>query len=91
MNSVADAATDRLRRAVPPARSSSSAKTGCCSISSGIRTTRSRVQFEDQFGIGWQNARHAVGLVYMHYSNGGFDKPNHGIDLVLFSYSLTLD
>jgi lipid A 3-O-deacylase len=43
-------------------------------------------QFEDQLGIGWQWDRHELGLVYMHYSNAGIEKPNQGIDMILLSY-----
>lgn len=55
------------------------------------RILSSHWQFEDQLGVGRQQRRHDLALVYRHYSNAGFSKPNHGIDLVLFSYSLTLD
>lgn len=55
------------------------------------RILSSHWQFEDQLGFGWQRGRHDLGLVYRHYSNAGFSKPNHGIDLVLFSYALSLD
>jgi len=57
----------------------------------GGRILSTRFQFEDQIGIGWQHRQHGLGLVYRHYSNAGIEKPNHGIDLLLFSYSLTLD
>ncbi|MDZ7805443.1 acyloxyacyl hydrolase [Thiohalophilus sp.] len=55
------------------------------------RILSSHWQFEDQLGIGWQRGRYDLGLVYRHYSNAGFSKPNHGIDLVLFSCALQLD
>lgn len=55
------------------------------------RSLSTRFQFEDQLGIGWQSGGHDLALVYMHYSNAGIEKPNHGIDLVLFSYHLRLD
>jgi len=55
------------------------------------RILSTRFQFEDQFGIGWRRGRHNLALVYMHYSNAGIEKPNHGIDLLLLSYVLTLN
>lgn len=55
------------------------------------RILGSHFQFEDQFGVGWQQGRHDLALVYMHYSNAGIAKPNHGIDLLLLSYHLRLD
>lgn len=48
-------------------------------------------QFEDQLGVGWQLERHDLSLVYMHYSNAGIVKPNHGIDILLLSYSFQID
>lgn len=51
------------------------------------RIMSSHFQFENQLGVGWQRGRHDLALVYMHYSNAGIEKPNHGIDLLLFSYS----
>lgn len=55
------------------------------------RILSTRFQFEDQLGIGWQHRQHDLSLVYRHYSNAGIEKPNHGIDLVLFSYALQLN
>jgi hypothetical protein len=55
------------------------------------RILSSHFQFEDQLGLEWTSGRHRLGLVYLHYSNAGIEKPNHGLDLLMFSYSLRLD
>jgi len=51
------------------------------------RDLSSYYQFEDQIGLGWQRGVHDLSLVYMHYSNAGFSKPNDGIDMVVLSYA----
>jgi len=51
------------------------------------RNLSSYFQFEDQIGIGWEWGAHDLSLVYMHYSNAGIEDPNHGIDIVMFSYA----
>lgn len=55
------------------------------------RQLSTHFQFENQLGIGWQWKKHDLGLIYMHYSNAGIEKPNHGIDMLLLSYTRRLD
>ena len=37
-------------------------------------------QFEDRIGFGLRSDRFDIHYRYMHYSNGGIEKPNNGID-----------
>ena len=55
------------------------------------RQLSSHFQFEDQLGIGWQWPAYELGLSYLHYSNAGIEKPNHGIDMLLLSLTLSLE
>lgn len=55
------------------------------------RNMSSHFQFEDRIGIGVRfgsDRRHDLNYRYMHYSNAGFTKPNHGIDIYMVSYAL---
>lgn len=51
------------------------------------RNLSSYYQFEDQIGAGWTWDVHDLSLVYMHYSNGGIEDPNHGINMIVLSYA----
>lgn len=47
-------------------------------------------QFEDRIGVNMkfgEQQNHTVALRYMHYSNGGLDSENPGIDFISLSYS----
>ncbi len=55
------------------------------------RQLSTHFQFENQLGIGWQWKKHDLGLMFMHYSNAGIEKPNHGIDMLLLSYTYRMD
>ncbi|MDX3774951.1 acyloxyacyl hydrolase [Chromatiaceae bacterium AAb-1] len=46
-------------------------------------------QFEDRLGLRLTlSPQHSVSLRYMHYSNGGLNRPNPGIDFIALSYAL---
>ncbi|WP_462175539.1 acyloxyacyl hydrolase [Pseudoalteromonas gelatinilytica] len=46
-------------------------------------------QFEDRLGLMTrfgENDKHQIALRYFHYSNGGLNSPNPGLDFIAFSY-----
>ena len=46
-------------------------------------------QFEDRIGLRMTlNSAHSISLRYMHYSNGGVNHPNPGIDFISLSYAV---
>lgn len=50
----------------------------------------SHYQFEDRLGLAiktGKNLQNLWSLTYFHYSNGGLQKPNPGLDFVALSYS----
>ena len=50
----------------------------------------SHYQFEDRIGLTMEfgdNLEHAASLRYMHYSNGGLDDDNPGMDFLVLSYA----
>ncbi len=46
----------------------------------GGRELSTHFQFEDRLGFGVRTEKWGIHYKYMHYSNGGIDKPNNGID-----------
>jgi lipid A 3-O-deacylase len=57
------------------------------------RDMSSHFQFEDRIGIGVRfgsKRRHDLNFRYLHYSNAGFTLPNHGIDIYMLSYAVSL-
>ena len=51
------------------------------------RDLSSTLQFEDRFGVGLKRANFDFHIRYMHYSTGGFKKPNDGIDIFLAGFA----
>ena len=48
------------------------------------RILSSHYQFENRLGIGLRSRNFDIHLRYMHYSNGGLDTPNNGVDSAVF-------
>jgi len=51
------------------------------------RDLSSHFQFEDRIGFGVLHAGHKLTAHLFHYSNGGIEEPNDGINLFLLSYT----
>lgn len=47
-----------------------------------------KFQFEDRFGIGIEKENIDINLRYLHYSNGGGEKPNSGMNYLNLSISI---
>ncbi len=52
------------------------------------RKMASNFQFEDRIGMGARIGFIDLNFRYMHYSNASLEKPNHGIDIWIFSTSI---
>jgi lipid A 3-O-deacylase len=64
---------------------------GLCHISKTTiadRKMSTRFQFEDRIGVGIRWNFIDLNFRYMHYSNAEIKKPNHGIDMFLFTTSI---
>ncbi len=48
----------------------------------------SNLQFEDRIGLGARMGFFDLSFRYMHYSNANLVKPNHGIDIFIFTTSI---
>ncbi len=52
------------------------------------RNLSSSLQFEDRVGLGLRIDFLDLSFRYMHYSNASIKKPNHGIDILIFTTSI---
>jgi lipid A 3-O-deacylase len=55
----------------------------------GGRELSTRFQFEDRIGIGVRMESFDVHYRYMHYSNGGIDRPNNGVNAHILGMTFT--
>jgi len=53
----------------------------------GCHNMTSNFHFEDRIGVGIKTECCDVNLRYMHYSNASIQKPNDGIDIIIFTLS----
>ncbi|PHS35311.1 MAG: acyloxyacyl hydrolase [Sulfurovum sp.] len=49
------------------------------------RNMATHFQFEDRIGLGIKTGSYDFNARYMHYSNAGIEKPNNGIDIIMFT------
>ncbi len=49
------------------------------------RNMATHFQFEDRVGLGVKTGSYDFNARYMHYSNAGIEKPNNGIDIIMFT------
>ena len=54
------------------------------------RNMTTHFQFEDRIGLGVQTGSYDFNARYMHYSNAGIEKPNDGIDMIMFTVAYKL-